>query len=147
MFAQINLNIMLSLNELTQNHLFIYFYKTSNVHAFTETKISSFWQNFHHWLHRKLSTWQLSVQPVMKIFVSVILRAIIMIGPFDQIFPPKNDICKETSFTRSKSVNTMEALCCDQSEILFIRQQHRNGTQEWIVSACIDTSLNSITFS
>ena len=29
--------------------------------------MSSFWQNFHHWLHRKLSQWQLSVQSVMKI--------------------------------------------------------------------------------
>ena len=33
----------------------------------TETKMSSFWWKFHHWLHRKLSFWQLSVQPVMKI--------------------------------------------------------------------------------
>ena len=29
--------------------------------------MSSFWWNFHHWLHRKLSKWQLSVQPVTKI--------------------------------------------------------------------------------
>ena len=38
-------------------------------HSFTvtETKMSSFWWKFHHWLHRKLSFWQLSVQPVMKI--------------------------------------------------------------------------------
>ena len=35
--------------------------------TFTETKMSSFWWNFHHWLHWKLSVWQLSVQPVMKI--------------------------------------------------------------------------------
>ena len=34
---------------------------------YTETKMSSFWRNFHHWLHRKLSFWQFSVQPVMKI--------------------------------------------------------------------------------
>ena len=27
----------------------------------------SFWWNFHHWLHWKLSSWQLPVQPVMKI--------------------------------------------------------------------------------
>ena len=27
----------------------------------------SFWRNFHHWLHWKLSFWQLSVQAVMKI--------------------------------------------------------------------------------
>ena len=33
----------------------------------TETEILSFWWNFNHWLHRKLSFWQLSVQPVMKI--------------------------------------------------------------------------------
>ena len=33
----------------------------------TETKMSSFWRNFHHWLHWKLSFWQLSVQPMMKI--------------------------------------------------------------------------------
>ena len=33
----------------------------------TKTKMSSFWQNFHHVLHWKLSKWQLSVQPVMKI--------------------------------------------------------------------------------
>ena len=33
----------------------------------TETKMSSFWWNLHHWLHRKLSKWQLSVQPVMKL--------------------------------------------------------------------------------
>ena len=29
--------------------------------------MSSFWQNFNHWLHWKLSFWQLPVQPVMKI--------------------------------------------------------------------------------
>ena len=34
---------------------------------FTETKMSPFWWNFHHWLHWQLSFWQLSVQPVMKI--------------------------------------------------------------------------------
>ena len=34
---------------------------------FTETKMSSFWWNLYHWLHRKLSKWQLSVQPVMKL--------------------------------------------------------------------------------
>ena len=33
----------------------------------TETKISSFRQNFHHLLQRKLSKWQLPVQPVMQI--------------------------------------------------------------------------------
>ena len=40
---------------------------TFNTYASTETKMSSFWWNFHHWLHWKLSFWQLSVQPVMKI--------------------------------------------------------------------------------
>ena len=29
--------------------------------------MSSFWRNFRHWLHRKLSFWQLSVQPVARI--------------------------------------------------------------------------------
>ena len=29
--------------------------------------MSSFWGHFQHWLHRKLSIWQLLVQPVMKI--------------------------------------------------------------------------------
>ena len=29
--------------------------------------MSSFWWNFHHWLHWKLSKWQLPVQPMMKI--------------------------------------------------------------------------------
>ena len=33
----------------------------------TETEMSSFWWNYHHWLHWKLSKWQLPVQPVMKI--------------------------------------------------------------------------------
>ena len=35
--------------------------------SYTETEMLSFWWNFNHWLHRKLSFWQLSVQPVMKI--------------------------------------------------------------------------------
>ena len=33
----------------------------------TETEMSSFWWNLHHWLHWKLSKWQLPVQPVIKI--------------------------------------------------------------------------------
>ena len=33
----------------------------------TETEMSSFWWNSHHWLHWKLSKWQFPVQPVMKI--------------------------------------------------------------------------------
>ena len=36
-------------------------------YTITETKMSSFWLNFHHWLHWKLSFWQLPVQPVIKI--------------------------------------------------------------------------------
>ena len=35
--------------------------------ALTETEMLSFWWNFHHWLHEKLSFWQLLVQPVTKI--------------------------------------------------------------------------------
>ena len=34
--------------------------------GYTETEMLSCWWNFNHWLHRKLSFWQLSVQPVMK---------------------------------------------------------------------------------
>ena len=34
---------------------------------FVVTTMSSFWRNFYHWLHRKLSIWQLPVQPVKKI--------------------------------------------------------------------------------
>ena len=33
----------------------------------TETEMSSFWWNYHHWQHWKLSKWQLPVQSVMKI--------------------------------------------------------------------------------
>ena len=33
----------------------------------TETEMSSFWWNFHHWLHWKLSKWQLPVQLMIKI--------------------------------------------------------------------------------
>ena len=36
-------------------------------HKSTEMKMGSFCWNFHHWLHWKLSKWQLPVQPVMKI--------------------------------------------------------------------------------
>ena len=53
------------------NELMCSCHKTVNenqgIHTYTETKMSSFWWNFHHWLHWKLSFWQLSVQPVMKI--------------------------------------------------------------------------------
>ena len=34
---------------------------------YTEMEMSSFWWNYHHWQHWKLSKWQLPVQPVMKI--------------------------------------------------------------------------------
>ena len=35
---------------------------------YPEMEMMSFLWNFHHWLHRKLSKWQLSVQPVTKYF-------------------------------------------------------------------------------
>ena len=35
--------------------------------ASTETEMLSFWRNCHHWLHWKLSIWQLPVQPVVKV--------------------------------------------------------------------------------
>ena len=40
---------------------------SESIQHHTETKMSSFWRNFHHWLHWKLSFWQLPVQPVMNI--------------------------------------------------------------------------------
>ena len=36
-------------------------------YCITETYTSSCWRHFHHWLHQKLSFWQLPVQPVKKI--------------------------------------------------------------------------------
>ena len=35
--------------------------------VYAEMEMSPFWWNFHHWLHWKLSKWQLPVQPAMKI--------------------------------------------------------------------------------
>ena len=37
------------------------------MHIITKMEMLSFWWNFHHWLHWKLSFWQLPVQPVIKI--------------------------------------------------------------------------------
>ena len=34
--------------------------------TYTEMKMSSFWQHFHHWLHWMLSFWQIPLQQVMK---------------------------------------------------------------------------------
>ena len=34
---------------------------------FLHWKEMSFWRNLHHWLHRKLSKWQLHVHPVTKV--------------------------------------------------------------------------------
>ena len=58
-----------------QRHVLIYntpcqlkiYNRTYFMWLYTETEMSSFWWNFHHWLHWKLSKWQLPVQPVMKI--------------------------------------------------------------------------------
>ena len=44
-------------------------YQQSYKYNFTNwNRMPSFWINFHHWLHRKLSFWQLPVQAVMKIY-------------------------------------------------------------------------------
>ena len=56
------IDITLFINDLFFVWLCIY----ANNDNYTEPEMSSFWRNFHHWLHRKLSFWQLSVQPVMK---------------------------------------------------------------------------------
>ena len=41
--------------------------KSNRVHNSLKRKCPSFWQNFNHWLHWKLSFEKLPVQPVMKI--------------------------------------------------------------------------------
>ena len=48
------------------NVVFVYHNSVVYLLLFTETEMSSFWWNFHHWLHWKLSKWQLSMQPVTK---------------------------------------------------------------------------------
>ena len=35
-----------------------------NIFCITETRMLPFWQNFHYWLHWKLSFWQFSVQKI-----------------------------------------------------------------------------------
>ena len=52
-----------SINEIIY---FLSCHWNGNVFILT-TFLSPFWWNFHHWLHWKLSFWQLPVQPVMKI--------------------------------------------------------------------------------
>ena len=47
------------------DHSFVYVPRTGTTS--TETERSSFWWNYHHWQHWKLSKWQLPVQPVMTI--------------------------------------------------------------------------------
>ena len=42
------------------------FFKWVTVIYYAETEMLHFGPNFRHWLHRKLSKWQLPVQPVMK---------------------------------------------------------------------------------
>ena len=42
-------------------------YHSQSFFFINEMEFSSFWWDFHHWLHWKLSYWQLPVQPVMKI--------------------------------------------------------------------------------
>ena len=38
----------------------------NDISLVTDTQMSSFWRNFHHWLHWKLLLWQLPVESVMK---------------------------------------------------------------------------------
>ena len=37
-----------------------------NLWCNNETEILSYWWHFHHWLHWRLSCWQLPLQPVLK---------------------------------------------------------------------------------
>ena len=41
-----------------------------HIHVFTETELSSFWRNCHHWLNQKLSIWQL-ISPYRRIYASM----------------------------------------------------------------------------
>ena len=54
-------------NTLSPKQNYLQFAKLLYFVSNTETKMSSFWRNFNHWLHWKLSFWQLPVQPVTKI--------------------------------------------------------------------------------
>ena len=69
----------------------------SSTHSVTYagTEMSSFWRTFRHWVHRKLSFWQLSMHPMIKIsskwqyfFCSIkaeILTPSMLTGAFDCI--------------------------------------------------------------
>ena len=49
-------------------YMYIYcMYISISSHISIHVSIHKFWWNFHHWLHWKLSKWQLPVQPVIKI--------------------------------------------------------------------------------
>ena len=60
-------NLNLQRNSFWCNSIHYLIAKFYTCHNSTETKMSSLWRNFHHWLHWKLSFWQLPVQPVMNI--------------------------------------------------------------------------------
>ena len=73
LYHQLNLHFLVSgqsifkniLTSSKESHQRIYFNKI--LFYTTEKYVSSFWWNFHHFLHTKLSKWQLPVQPVMEI--------------------------------------------------------------------------------
>ena len=68
----------------------------------------TFWQNFHHWLHCKLSFWQLPVQPVMEILskwlfrFGVFLVAMIYGGYICHV--TCNNVWQDDGFPRNTSV-------------------------------------------
>ena len=68
---------------------------------FTETEMSSsFWSNFHNWLHQKLSKWQLPVQSVMKILSEwryFLLR--VMLSWFSRTHANKPENYREWAFS------------------------------------------------
>ena len=53
---------------LNMHKVLVSFINESNVFSpfSTETKRSSYWRPFHHWLYLRLSEWQPQVQPVMR---------------------------------------------------------------------------------
>ena len=50
-----------------QNKILTHLKMSCTVSGNTEVEMTSFWWNIYHWLHQKLSKWQLLLQPMVKI--------------------------------------------------------------------------------
>ena len=71
LFKKMRLSLLQNVDHFVYASVYLYLFQKLKFLLLspcnTETEMSSFWRNFHHWLHRKLSKWQLSVQSVIKI--------------------------------------------------------------------------------